>query len=187
MAHKQSKKTTVNKTAKKTAKATVPKKAAPKKAAPKKVIKRRKRRKSTDKKKHYVNPKDFYNQICQYYEDDIIPNVLAESINKIAIGLSYAPNFINYSYKDDMIGDAILKMFAALKHKKFNVDAGNNPFSYFTTIAFHAFINRIKKEKKHRETLTNYQEAVYSDMMTEGEGSNKPYVSSDDAHLGGDA
>ena len=42
--------------------------------------------------------------------------MLADSLNKIATGLSYAPNFINYSYKDEMVGDAILKMFSALKN-----------------------------------------------------------------------
>ncbi len=103
--------------------------------------------------------------------------MLAESINKIAIGLSYAPNFINYSYKDEMIGDAILKMFSALKNKKFNVDTGNSPFSYFTTIAYHAFINRIKKEKRYRETISKYQENVYSDIMNEG--SQTVYVDSE--------
>ena len=136
-----------------------------KKAVPAK--KRKKKKKSTDKSKHYVNAKDFFNQIKKYYETDDLPDVLAESINKIAIGLSYAPNFINYSYKDEMIGDAILKMFSALKHHKFNVDTGNSPFSYFTTIAYHAFINRIKKEKRYRETITKYQETVYSDVMNE--------------------
>jgi hypothetical protein len=189
MAYKQSKNSAAIKKAasKKSAKKAVTKKAATKKAATKKVATKKKapkkKRKKAKEKKHYVNPKDFYEQIKEYYKTDIIPDVLAESINKIATGLSYAPNFINYSYKDDMIGDAILKMFSALRNKKFNVDAGNNPFSYFTTIAFHAFINRIKKEKKHRETLTSYQEAVYSDMITEGD--NKPmFTSSDDMFNG---
>ena len=79
-----------------------------------------------------------------------------------------------------MIGDAILKMFSALKFRKFNIDAGNNPFSYFTTIAFHAFINRIKKEKKHRETLTKYQETVYNEIMDEADCNIKPFKNSDD-------
>jgi DNA-directed RNA polymerase specialized sigma24 family protein len=65
-----------------------------------------------------------------------------------------------------MIGDAIVKMVSALKNKKFKLDSGFSPFSYFTTIAFHAFINRIKKEKKHHETITNYRDRVYTDMMT---------------------
>ncbi len=100
----------------------------------------------------------------------VIEDGLAEAINKIATGLSYAPNFINYSYKDEMIGDAVLKMFSAIRNKKFDIETKNNPFSYFTTIAFHAFINRIKKEKKHRETITKYQEKYYMDAMNSGEG-----------------
>jgi DNA-directed RNA polymerase specialized sigma24 family protein len=68
-------------------------------------------------------------------------------------------------------------MFLALKNKKYNVDTHNNPFSYFTTIAFHAFINRIKKEKKHRETITKYQETYYSDLMeTNGDDGNNVYI-----------
>ena len=106
----------------------------------------------------------------EYYKTDIIPDKLAESLLKIATGLSYAPNFINYSWKDEMIGDAVLKMFSALKHKKFKIETGNNPFSYFTTIAYHAFINRIKKESKHRDTISKYQEAMYGDAMTESNG-----------------
>lgn len=132
------------------------------KAAPKK---RKKRKSKTNE--HYVNGKEFYEQIKEYYRTDDMTDILAESINKIATGLSFAPNFINYTYKDDMVGDAVLKMFLALKNKKFNVDTHNNPFSYFTTIAFHAFINRIKKEKKHRDTITRYQETVYGDMIQE--------------------
>jgi DNA-directed RNA polymerase specialized sigma24 family protein len=112
----------------------------------------------------------FYEQIKTYYETDVIPDILAQSVYKIAVGLSYAPNFINYSYKDEMVGDAVLKMFSALQNKKFNCDTGNNPFSYFTTIAFHAFINRIKKEKKHRETIVKYQETVYNQMIEDNGG-----------------
>ena len=75
-----------------------------------------------------------------------------------------------------MIGDAILKMLTALRNKKFNIDSGNNPFSYFTTIAFHAFINRIKKEKKHRETINQYQEKVYFEIAQSSEFPGVNYV-----------
>jgi DNA-directed RNA polymerase specialized sigma24 family protein len=40
-----------------------------------------------------------------------------------------------------------------------------NPFSYFTTIAFHAFITRIKKEKKEKDTIALYQEFTYREAM----------------------
>ena len=116
-------------------------------------------------KVHYVNGKEFEEEIKQFYEKDEVSDKLAISINKIANGLSYAPNFINYSYKEDMVSDAILKMFSALKKKKFRLNSGFSPFSYFTTIAFHAFINRIKKEKKYHETITEYKEKAYSELM----------------------
>jgi hypothetical protein len=153
--------------ASKQSKKKVAKKPTTKPAAAKKKRKKRKKQTAAEAKKNYVNAKDFFNEICEYYKTDVIPDHLAESVYKIAVGLSFAPNFINYSYKDDMVGDAVVKMFSALKFKKFNIDTGNNPFSYFTTIAFHAFINRIKKEKKHRETISNYQEAMYSEEMSE--------------------
>jgi DNA-directed RNA polymerase specialized sigma24 family protein len=56
-------------------------------------------------------------------------------------------------------------MFSALKNKKFKLNSGFSPFSYFTTIAFHAFINRIKKEKKHHKAVTEYREKVYTELM----------------------
>ena len=126
-------------------------------------------RKPKKQKPHYVNAKEFTSDIIEYYDSgtDEVSEKLGESIYKIATGLSYAPNFINYSYKDDMVGDAIVKMFSALQLKKFKIDTGNNPFSYFTTIAFHAFINRIKKEKKQRQVISDYQEIVYEEMASE--------------------
>jgi len=131
-----------------------------------------------DKQDYYIKPKEFKASLQKYYDSDIMTNDLAENIKKIAYGLSYNASFINYSYKDDMIGDALIKMYAALKYKKYSFDkrtnkdgkpAQCNPFSYFTTIAYHAFINRIKKEKKHHETICNYKEKVYEEYMTDPE------------------
>lgn len=137
-----------------------------------------KRRKKPSEKPHYVNGKDFEDAIRQYYETDKITDYLGESIKKIASGLSFAPNFINYSYKDEMVGDAVVKMYQALKYKKFKLDQGFKPFSYFTTIAFHAFISRIKKEKKHHQLIEEYRDRQYELMINADEGmrSHKVYV-----------
>jgi DNA-directed RNA polymerase specialized sigma24 family protein len=124
------------------------------------------------KEHYYINPKEFKDSLQVYYTTDVMTDDLAENIKKIAYGLSYNPSFINYTYKDDMIGDALIKMYAALKYKKYNFDNNSNPFSYFTTIAFHAFINRIKKEKRHHEAVKNYKEKMYEDIMTNPEFSN---------------
>jgi len=126
-------------------------------------------------KVYYVNGKEFEEEIRQYYKTGHVTQKLGESITKIANGLSYAPNFINYSYKDDMIGDAIVKMFSALRNKKFKLDTGFSPFSYFTTIAFHAFINRIKKENKHHAVLNEYRDKVYTDLMLNPDENGNSY------------
>lgn len=133
-------------------------------------------------KEHYVNSGEFKEAIRNYYKTDVCDDNLGEMITKIAYGLSYAPNFMNYSFKDEMVGDAIVKMFTALHNKKFDLDAvdskGNqyNPFSYFTTIAFHAFINRIKREKRHFDAINEYKERVYEELMNSDEVEQKIYV-----------
>jgi len=114
---------------------------------------------------HYVNGKEFEAEIKMYYDTNEVSSKLGESLTKIANGLAFAPNFNNYSFRDEMVGDAILKMFSALKNKKFRLNSGFSPFSYFTTVAFHAFINRIKKEKKQHEALMQYREKVYGEQM----------------------
>ena len=70
------------------------------------------------------------------------------------------------SYKEEMIGDAVIKMVTALNRRRFMCRAGYNPFSYFTKVAFRAFQNRIKKEKKDHDTIKRYQESVYN-LLTE--------------------
>ena len=127
-------------------------------------------------KVHYVNSREFEDEIRSYYNTDKMTDKLCDSLNKIANGLSYAPNFLNYSYKEEMVGDAIVKMFSALKNKKFKIDCGFSPFSYFTTIAFHAFINRIKKEKKHHEAINEYRDKVYTELMLNPDENNGAHI-----------
>lgn len=118
---------------------------------------KKRKKKKADKEKYYVDPKDFDTEITNYYESNKLSDRLAEMISKIANKLSYAPNFINYSYREEMVGDGIIRMFKALMSKKYNHKKGTNPFSYFTRIAFNAFRNRIKKEKHIHETHEKYK------------------------------
>lgn len=121
------------------------------------------------KEKFYVSSKLFREQLGIYYENDKMTNELATNIVKIAEGLSYNWRFINYtqSWKDEMVGDAIVKMYSALESKKFNIDSTFNPFSYFNQIAWNAFSNRIKKEKRQHEGLEEYKQIVYENEMND--------------------
>jgi len=123
----------------------------------KEEVKPKRGKKPADKTKFYVDPKQFDEEIISYYNSGILSNELAEMVSKIAHKLSYAPNFINYSYREEMVGDGVIRMFKALMSKKYNHSKGNNPFSYFTRIAFNAFRNRIKKEKHMHETHEKYK------------------------------
>ena len=63
--------------------------------------------------------------------------------------MSYRPNFINYTYRDDMISDGIENCLQYMNN--FNPKKSNNPFAYFTQIIYYAFIRRIQKEKKQQD------------------------------------
>ena len=113
--------------------------------------------KSDKKKEHYVNNKEFlaamteYRKLCTDAEESgedkpPVSNYIGECFLKIANHLSYRPNFINYTFRDDMISDGIENCLQYLKN--FNPDKSNNPFAYFTQIIYYAFIRRIQKEKK---------------------------------------
>ena len=106
---------------------------------------------------HYVNNADFLAAITQYRNNVIqaeqegkskpqVSNYIGECILKIATHLSYKPNFINYSYRDDMILDGVENCIQYLDN--FNPDKSSNPFAYFTQIIYYAFLRRIAKEKK---------------------------------------
>jgi len=71
---------------------------------------------------------------------------IAECFIKIAEHLSYRPNFMNYPFREDMVGDGIENCI--LYAHNFDPKKSKNPFSYFTQIIYYAFLRRIEKEKK---------------------------------------
>jgi DNA-directed RNA polymerase specialized sigma24 family protein len=117
---------------------------------------------TTDKKKkvHYVNNKQFLEAIVERKRlikeaeetDSSLPqvtNYLGECILKIANHLSYRPNFINYTYRDEMISDGIENSLQYIDN--FDPEKSKNPFAYFTQIIYFAFVRRITKEKKQQK------------------------------------
>ena len=107
---------------------------------------------------HYVNNADFLQALIDWHAkikeaeesgDEIprVPNFVGECLLKIATHLSYKANFINYSYREDMILDGVENCLLYIRN--FDPSKSSNPFSYFTQIIFYAFLRRIAKEKKH--------------------------------------
>jgi len=107
---------------------------------------------------HYIDNKTFYEAIREYRNSikeaeasgapkPIIPNYIGKCILLIANRLATKPNFINYSYKDEMISDGVENCIMYIDN--FDPDKSTNPFAYFTQIIYFAFLRRIQKEKKH--------------------------------------
>jgi len=126
------------------------------------------------KPEHYVDNKKFLQAMILYRksvnkakraneEKPPVTDYIGECFLKIANHLSYRPNFINYTFRDDMISDGIENCLQYLDN--FNPTKSNNPFAYFTQIIYFAFIRRIQKEKKQvtiKQKLIT--EANYDDM-----------------------
>jgi hypothetical protein len=109
------------------------------------------------KQKHYINNADFLQALIDYKAKTMeakknktappaIPNYIGECFMKIAEGLSHKPNFINYTYRDEMMSDGIENCL--MYFDNFDPSKSKNPFAYFTQIIYYAFLRRIQKEKK---------------------------------------
>ena len=132
----------------------------------------------------YVNNADFLAAISEYRlkvqhakENNLpkpqISNYIGECILKIATHLSYKPNFINYSYRDDMISDGIENCIQYIDN--FDPTKSNNPFAYFTQIIWYAFLRRIAKEKKQSYIKGKLIQDMPFEMFEVQEGDDKDY------------
>ena len=135
------------------------------------------------KKQHYVDNKEFLAAMIEWKESireaesegDEIPPIteyIGECFYKIATHLSYRPNFINYTYREEMIGDGIENCIQYAKN--FDPEKSKNPFAYFTQIIYYAFLRRISKEKKQQsikqkmidnETLKTHETMDFDDEV----------------------
>ena len=113
--------------------------------------------KEKSKANHYIDNKEFYAAMIEWKKQvnnneksgeprPPVTDYIGKCFLDIAQHLSYRPNFINYPYRDEMVGDGIENclMYA----HNFDPEKSKNPFSYFTQIIYYAFLRRIEKEKK---------------------------------------
>jgi DNA-directed RNA polymerase specialized sigma24 family protein len=130
---------------------------------------------------HYINNKEFLEAMTAYRNIRIeaeesgddrpqVPNYIGECFVKIANHLAYKANFVNYTFRDEMILDGIENSLTYMDN--FDPEKSKNPFAYFTQITYYAFIRRIQKEKRHMETKFKYIQSLdIEQILEEGEGS----------------
>ena len=141
-------------------------------------------------KPHYVNNKEFSYAVVDYVKSvndaeeknqtpPKVTDYIATCFMKISEGLSHRPNFVRYTYRDEMVMDAVENCLRAIRNYKIETATrtGNpNAFSYFTQICFFAFIRRITKEKKQQDIKHRFIERMgvedFMDMGMDAQAAN---------------
>jgi hypothetical protein len=122
------------------------------------------------KSAHYVNNADFSNAVVEYVKTvneakssnktiPKVPDYIAQCFLSIAEGLSHKSNFIRYTYREEMVMDAVENCLKAIEN--YSIEAATrtgkpNAFAYFTQITWYAFLRRIAKEKKQQDIKLKY-------------------------------
>ena len=133
---------------------------------------------------HYVNNADFSTAVVEYVTEvrkakankeqlPIVPDYIATCFLKIAEGLSHKSNFIRYTYREEMVMDAVENCLRAIEN--YNLEAATrtgkpNAFAYFTQITWYAFLRRIAKEKKQQDVKLKYLTSSGIETFIEVEG-----------------
>lgn len=123
--------------------------------------------------RHYVNNKEFLAAMTEYRTARVeaeergddpprVSNYIGECFVKIANHLAYKSNFVNYTFREEMILDGIENCITYINN--FDPAKSSNPFAYFTQITYYAFLRRIQKEKKQLDAKYRYIQSL--DLQT---------------------
>lgn len=114
-------------------------------------------KKQAKKRKPFIDNKRLYTDLVRYRSvcEDAdrdgkdrprIPDAIGADLQKIVHRLGLMPNFAKYPFWEEMIDDGLENCIYAVD--KFDPDRSTYPFSFFSQVAYNAFIRRINKEKK---------------------------------------
>ena len=135
-------------------------------------------------KPHYVSNRDFSNAVVEYCTTvkeakeqgdahPVVTNYIATCFLKIAEGLSHKGNFVRYTYREEMVMDAVENCLKAIEN--YDIEAATrsgkpNAFAYFTQISWYAFLRRIQKEKKQQDIKMKFlAESDISSLILDGD------------------
>jgi|TARA_B100001094_G_scaffold179040_1_gene173301 FtsZ-binding cell division protein ZapB len=134
-------------------------------------------------KPHYVNNAQFSQAVVDHCTKTqqakadgmpvpVIPDYIATCFLKICEGLSHKANFVRYTYREEMVMDAVENCLKAIEN--YNIEAATrtgkpNAFAYFTQISWFAFLRRIEKEKKQQEIKTKYMGQMGIDVLLDND------------------
>lgn len=143
---------------------------------------------------HYVNNAEFSQAVVEYVKTvkeakdngdtlPVVPDYIALCFLQIAENLSHKANFIRYTYREEMVMDAVENCLKAVENYNINATTRTgkpNAFAYFTQIIWYAFLRRISKEKKQQEIKEKYlsQSGVEAFLVAEGDDASSQVAAS---------
>ena len=135
-------------------------------------------------KVHYVENRALYEALVEWQKHirsntrkklprPPLPDFVAECMVKMANRLSQKAGFVNYTYREDMIGDSLESCLRYIHN--FDPAKSTNAFAYITQIIHNAFIRRIQKEQKQlyvKMKIIDQSNFVDSYERQDGDGTN---------------
>lgn len=137
----------------------------------------------SDPATHYVDNKLFYQACVEHKQKSIdaeiaglgkprLSDYIGSCLVKICTRFSYSKKYCNYPFRQEMVGDAIENCIQYFHN--FNSDKYNNPYGYFTKVAYYAFLRRIHEEKtelytKFKAMLNKSDDSLFSHQDVDAE------------------
>ncbi|MFA5025015.1 MAG: hypothetical protein WC503_00710 [Candidatus Shapirobacteria bacterium] len=118
--------------------------------------------------KFYVKNKDLLEELKLYKESGKMSENLGSMIFDIATNLGCSGRFAGYTYREDMVAEALLTCCKYLYN--FNTEKTTNAFAYITTICRNAFLMYLKQQHKHAGIkkelfdMPDYEDAVENEL-----------------------
>jgi DNA-directed RNA polymerase specialized sigma24 family protein len=127
----------------------------------------------------YIDSKEMMQELINYNDTGVISEELGEMFLKLARRYTSKPNFVGYSYRDEMISESVHRMVSQID--KFDVThPSRNPFAYFTQICYHQVLTMINKEKRQSEIKDNIRTKIWDEVCHDEQIVNQHYDREDD-------
>ena len=128
-----------------------------------------------EKGQYWIDKKEFYKAVCDHRElqakdpDSPMPDYIGQCIINIATGVMSRYNFNRYSYRDEMISDAILTIIKY--YNTFDINKSDNPYGYFWLAAYRAGQRKVILEKDQQaiKAKTVQSMVVSDDVLSRDE------------------
>lgn len=96
----------------------------------------------------YINNEDLLRELKIYKEQSIQTEEIGRMLLLLATKYSERGSFAGYTWKEDMISEAVYTCLKYMHNFDINIE-DPNPFTYFSVIIQRVFISYITKQKKH--------------------------------------